>query len=82
MVRAGPTGTTRRARRPDSRGNSPATARAFASVHAELATEPPGCSRLSWNAAGQPGATGVRRLTEAVRMGRHLRGLRGTDVEA
>ncbi len=60
---------------------SPADARAFASVHAELAQLAARLQPLFMELPPDTRATGVRRLTEAVRMGRHLRGLRGTDVE-
>ena len=60
---------------------SPADARAFASVHAELAQLAARLQPLFMELPPDTRATGLRRLTEAVRIGRHLRGLRGTDVE-
>ena len=60
---------------------SPADARAFGQVHDELRRLASRLQPLFMELPPDTRATGVRRVSEALRVGRHLRGLRGTDVE-
>jgi phytoene dehydrogenase-like protein len=60
---------------------SPADARAFGQVHDELRRLASRLQPLFMELPPDTRATGLRRVSEALRVGRHLRGLRGTDVE-
>ena len=60
---------------------SPADARAFREVHDELRRLATRLQPLFMELPPDTRATGLRRVSEALRVGRHLRGLRGTDVE-
>ena len=60
---------------------SPADARAFGEVHDELRRLAARLQPLFMELPPDTRATGLRRVSEALRVGRHLRGLRGTDVE-
>src|ERR1039458_10372158 len=60
---------------------SPADARSFREVHDELRRLAARLQPLFMELPPDTRATGLRRVSEALRVGRHLRGLRGTDVE-
>ena len=60
---------------------SPADARAFGQVHGELRRLASRLQPLFMELPPDTRATGLRRVSEALRVGRHVRGLRGTDVE-
>lgn len=60
---------------------SPADARAFREVHDELRRLAARLQPLFMELPPDTRAAGLRRVSEALRVGRHLRGLRGTDVE-
>jgi phytoene dehydrogenase-like protein len=60
---------------------SPADARAFRAVHAELRALAARLQPLFLELPPDTRAAGLRRASEVLRLGRRLRGLRGTDVE-